>query len=298
MSRQPPPIVPRKTKMIAPIIPERSELGALNTVAETEQAGQLPPGTTEVMKWLIDSGLIPSLFQMSKLDPQGMLTYRTLRPLHEIGATANGSVTPATAMYNSAARKAKSLELQFRGMDVDWIIANGNRGPDDSQVAYYRHNGKLPAPGTNQGAILTRPSTQLEALEARGFSKLDGKIENLMKSDVYSTPWMLNELRRFGKKSGRIPNTEELNELRKQDPERPGKMEEFKRSRGMGQQQNMNFMPTEVSTKYYSIQQPAPGVLDEPQESAYPQPSAQARAVPKGRSSRFLAGLRGNSGLQ
>lgn len=276
----PPPVAARRT--VPPVAPPRkkvqtnSELSAMSAVQDSETSGTLPPGSQEVLAWAVRTGLVSSLYQMSKIDPNGMLTYRVLKPLHEVSVSAAGGLTPAASQYNSAQRKAATLLPQYRGITTDWVLANGNRGPDDTQVMYYRKNGKLPNPGENQGSLALRPNDAVSAIAARGTTKLTEKINNLMKSDLYTTNWMRTTLNEFINEEGRVPGTEEINQLRALDPERPGRIEAVKN----GNRATGTSKPEVPESSLFTFQKVAP-----------------APGNTKVRASRFLAGLRNQTNM-
>lgn len=268
--------------------PETSMPAVLSTIQQAEKAGTVPAGTTASFSWLINTGLIPTMEMMSKIDKVGTMTHRVLKPLYEVTSKGGDKVSPAANMYMRAERLYEVLKNQYRGITVDWIIQNGARGPDDSQAKHFRGFGELPPPAESQGSLLQRPSTRTEAREAyMGTEKvlgdlLNNKIANLILSDTHSTPWLKRELDKFVLEKSRIPTSEELKWLKGEDPDRQDLVVKFNEAK----------VAKKATTKLFVKGPPA---QDSKLASQIYNPTLP---VTSKRSSRLLSGLqRANNGM-
>jgi len=219
------------------IAPETSMPAVLSTIQQAETAGTVPSGTTAAFSWIINTGLVPTMEMMSKIDKVGTMTHRVLKPLYEVSSKGGDKVSPAANMYMRAERLYEVLKRQYRDISVDWILQNGTRGPDDAQAKHFRNFGELPPPAEFQGSLLQRPSNKREAREAYEGTEMtlgvmfDKKIERMMKSDQYATPWLRSRLAQFAIEKSRLPTTEELKWIKDEDPNRQDLVDQFKEAK-------------------------------------------------------------------
>lgn len=230
------PPIPKPRRLIAP--PRAVELEIFDQILDAENNQQLPEGSADVFKYLVNTGLMHTMHKMAKIDPNGSLVYRTLKPFYEITSKGEGRMSPAAAQHQRAQRLYATLMNQYRDITVDWIIQNGYRGPDDAQARYYRNQGVLPDPGTGQSSLLARPSNRDEALDAgtqalnfggQQVSKLQTRLERLIANDSKMSEAMANQLRDFVDTNARMPSTDEIKQMREADvargrkaPAKPG----------------------------------------------------------------------------
>jgi hypothetical protein len=204
-----------------------------------EDLRDFPEHTADVLEWIVRTGLISNLYTMSKTDPNGQMMHRLVRPYTEVFSYGGDRKSQAAQQLERANRIFEKEHVRFNGLTLDWVIGNGFKGPDASQVAYYRANGVLPDPGdmTFQGQMALRPANREEALIAMrttGVAPVDTfskKIANIIASDMYSTPWLENALRTFVDSNRRMPTTEELMALKGQDPDRKTTIADVKNSK-------------------------------------------------------------------
>lgn len=234
LSKKSPQVYQKFNKVTAP---EFSMPSVLLTIQQAEAVGTVPAGTTTAFSWIINTGLIPTMDMMSKVDKVGTMTHRVLKPLYEVSSKGGNKVTPAANMYMRCERLYDVLKRQYRDITIDWILQNGSRGPDDAQAKHYRSFGELPPPSENQGSLLQRPATRTEARDAYvGAEKnigefLQNKIEHLLDSDIYSTPYLRRELEAYALKNTRMPTTGELKWMKDEDPDREDLIEQFKKDK-------------------------------------------------------------------
>ena len=180
--------------------------------------------------------------------------------------TGEGKLNPAGTMYLRSERIFKNLVLHYPDITIDWVLQNGARGPDPNQVLYFQSNGHLPPPGDAnfQGSLYARPADRDEAIQVynnqgKGITqRVSTKIDNIIKNDATLTAGARTYrtlLERFYSENSRMPNTDELNQLKSSDPSRAAAIESSKQAR----QQPKNLAITSIDSRTVKSTAPVAG---------------------------------------
>jgi hypothetical protein len=179
---------------------------AVSLMANARAIDPTLAATVDGVMWTLETGLAPILSQWARSDRSGstmlaIINNRTQAP----GRRAPVNLSRALPVQRERANAIYSkLQHQIPGISVEWILANGVRGPTTEQNAYISATKTLPEPG-DLNPVIPQSSTG---------GKLRTKVENVIRSQGWQPGSRQAEaLKNFADTNKRLPTTEEFSSV-------------------------------------------------------------------------------------